>query len=129
MPFRPLVPLPIIIADRELTQLAKLSVDTMRQGLRGSLQSLPVVLSAYVGLVAIGCEADNVTRFADVHVVVETTVIIAAASGIQEGATDTDHDELDGEKKCGESWVEIYMQRLAEAWMGLTNHGQTLGLT
>jgi hypothetical protein len=52
-----------------------------------------------VGLVKITCEGENVTRFTDVNIVTEATGIVAATSGIQEGTTDTDHGELDGEQK------------------------------
>ena len=97
MPLRPLVPLPVIIEDTNLTQLAKLRVDTVCLGVSDSFQSFAVMLASQVGLVVITGEADYTARFTDVNVVVEATVIIAATSGIQEGTTDTDHDEFDGE--------------------------------
>lgn len=97
MPLRPLVPLPVMINDRDMALLAKLRVDSMRLCVGGSLQSLPVILATQVGLVGIAREADHTARFADVNVVVEATVIIATTSRIQEGATDTDHGGPDRE--------------------------------
>ena len=62
-----------------------------------SLRSLPVILATQVGLVRFTREADHITRFTDVNVVVEATVIIATTSRIQEAATDGNHGGLDRE--------------------------------
>lgn len=67
----------------------------MRQGVSGSLQGFSVRLAGQVGLMDSICQADHATRFTDVNLVVEATVVIAATSGIQEGATDAGHDGVD----------------------------------
>ena len=104
MPLCLLVAFPGVVGDGGLAQLAKLRVNPMYLGVSGPLQSFPVMLATQVGLVSITGKTDNVTRFASVDVVVGATVIVAATSGIQERATDTDHDRLDGGQKV---WREM----------------------
>lgn len=95
MSLRSLVPLPIVIDDTDLTQLAKLRINAVCLGVGDFLQSFPMVLAGQVGLVGVTCNADYTACFTDVDVVMKATVIIATTSGIQEGATDTNHEEPD----------------------------------
>jgi hypothetical protein len=99
MPLCLLVAFPGVVGDGGLAQLAKLGVNAMYLGVSGSLHSLPVRLATQVSLVSIAGKTDHVTRFAGLDVVVGATVVVAATSGIQERATDTDHDRLDGGQK------------------------------
>ena len=50
-----------------------------------------MIFTGQMCLVGITCDADHATRFAGVNVVMEATGIVVTTSGVQEGATDSDH--------------------------------------
>ena len=74
-----------------------------------------MILAGQVGLVRIPSQANHAARLADVNIVVGATEIIVTASSVQEGATNTDHDEPDGKrKKCGGSRAGTRIQCLVD---------------
>ena len=75
-----------------------------------------MILTDQVGLVRALSQANHAARLTDVNIVVRATEIIVTTSSVQEGATNTDHDEPDGKRKKSVAGVEPELVSSA-SWM------------